>query len=465
MNLERLTYSDWENDLAQWLVGFDVGPTFESDINVIGDLIMGSEQQLVDAFWARFRKSSPNAASPHEQRIPRSCFSVEYVAERFARPIDMRWVQMSRHAADAMIEADVAPSRLFAALTAAHNCIVTTLVQSDFNPSDLARLSQSLASFDVLELVVNASYVDDLVRISKDRVLEQSAAMFREQFEHTVHQASAQSRLVNGYASDAVQSAQDMLGNTAEVAAAAEQSAMAMQEAARTAAGLIIAIDEARDEVETAAHVARRASEEAAQAVHTSEALSTQVEAIESILGLIKQIAGQTDLLALNAAIEAVRAGEAGRGFAVVAQEVKSLAGQTALATDEITSKISSIQHATRHTVAANESIRKTVDEVESWAERLRQAMRSQADKVTAITAAVDETAVAAESMSSNISTIRQKTEDVTADVGRMSGGFREVDAQLANLNAAAAAFLRRFAGAAAARAYAGPAPHALTPF
>ena len=81
------------------------------------------------------------------------------------------------------------------------------------------------------------------------------------------------------------------------------------------------------------------------------------MEAIESILSLIRDIAGQTNLLALNATIEAARAGDAGRGFAVVAQEVKSLASQTARATDDITTKITAIQQATRQTVEANGSI------------------------------------------------------------------------------------------------------------
>ena len=100
--------------------------------------------------------------------------------------------------------------------------------------------------------------------------------------------------------------ARGMLDKTSEVAAAAEQSAVAMREAAQTAAGLIRAIDEARGQVEAAASIATRAAGQSAEAVEVSGVLSGHAQAIESILGLIRDIAGQTNLLALNATIEAV---------------------------------------------------------------------------------------------------------------------------------------------------------------
>ena len=228
-------------------------------------------------------------------------------------------------------------------------------------------------------------------------------------------------------------SARGMLGKTSEVAAAAEQSAVAMREAAQTAAGLIRAIEDARAEVEVAAGVATRAGGQAEQAVKVSHALSGHVEAIESILGLIRDIAGQTNLLALNATIEAARAGDAGRGFAVVAQEVKSLASQTARATDDITTKITAIQQATRQTVDANGSIQATVVEVQTSADRIRQAMELQAQTVTMITAAVDETALAADSMSSTIAAIRSDTEQVAKDIDQVEQGFGKFTQQISD--------------------------------
>lgn len=247
-------------------------------------------------------------------------------------------------------------------------------------------------------------------------------------------------------AKDASAATRGMLGKASEVAAAAEQSALAMREAARTAAGLIRAIEGARTEVESAADVSQRAARQSGDAVAMSTTLTDHAKSIESILGLIRDIAGQTNLLALNATIEAARAGDAGRGFAVVAQEVKSLANQTARATDEIASKIADIQASTRQSVETNERIRDTVSEVQASAERIRHAMDAQAQTVTMITAAVDETALAADSMSTTISAIRQDTEVVASEIDQLERGFVSVEGKLSSLRAASSDFGRQVA-------------------
>src|SRR3546814_11849583 len=117
-----------------------------------------------------------------------------------------------------------------------------------------------------------------------------------------------------------------MLGKASEVAAAAEQSAVAMREAAQTAAGWIRAIEDARTEVEAAAEIATRASAQARAAVGMSETLSDHAKSLASVLGLIRAIAGQTNLQALNAHIQVARGGDARRGIDVVPHEVTTLA-------------------------------------------------------------------------------------------------------------------------------------------
>ena len=310
------------------------------------------------------------------------------------------------------------------------------------------RREDRIEATDVFHKLMTYSEDIILAQVSLLEAIEAADQRGREseQFEHRVAElvraSTEQSKALTERTRSTAGSARGMLGKTSEVAAAAEQSAVAMREAAQTAAGLIRAIEDARAEVEVAAGVATRAGDQASQAVKVSQALSEHVQAIESILSLIRDIAGQTNLLALNATIEAARAGDAGRGFAVVAQEVKSLASQTARATDDITAKITAIQQATRQTVDANNSIEDTVEEVQTSADRIREAMELQAQTVTMITAAVDETALAADSMSSTIAAIRADTESVAKDIDEVEQGFGRFSEQIANFNSTAKAFV-----------------------
>jgi methyl-accepting chemotaxis protein len=311
--------------------------------------------------------------------------------------------------------------------------------------NDPATLAQCVAAFNRMEMIetdIALAQVSLLEAIAAGDARGHESEQFEHQVADLVRASTEESKSLSDRTRATAASARGMLGKTSEVAAAAEQSAVAMREAAQTAAGLIRAIEDARAEVEVAAGVATRAGDQASEAVSVSQALSGHVEAIESILGLIRDIAGQTNLLALNATIEAARAGDAGRGFAVVAQEVKSLASQTARATDDITAKITAIQQATRQTVDANGSIQATVEEVQTSADRIREAMELQAQTVTMITAAVDETALAADSMSSTIAAIRSDTESVAKDIDEVEHGFGRFAEQIANFKKTARAFV-----------------------
>lgn len=265
-----------------------------------------------------------------------------------------------------------------------------------------------------------------------------AADQFRSTIAGAIEGTAALGADISVQAAGAALTTRAVLGKAADVAIAAEQSAVAMRDAAQTTAGLIRAIEGARIEVEATADIAHRADEKAGKAVGMSEDLSEHAKSIESILGLIRSIAGQTNLLALNATIEAARAGDAGRGFAVVAQEVKNLASQTARATDEIAAKIAAIQTATRGAVDINIDIRSTVGDVLASASAIREAMAAQLNTVSAITSAVDETALTAESMSGTIAMMLADAQSVAEEITALGDGFTKVDTELTQLRAAA---------------------------
>jgi methyl-accepting chemotaxis protein len=202
------------------------------------------------------------------------------------------------------------------------------------------------------------------------------------------------------------------------VAAAAEQATTNVQTVSGAAEELSASIHEIGQQVTGAAKIA---AEAVAQAGNTSEAvhgLSSAAQRIGEVIGLIQAIAGQTNLLALNATIEAARAGEAGRGFAVVASEVKSLAAQTAKATEEIAAQVSAVQSGTNDVVNAIGSISQTIDKINMISAAIASAVEQQNAVTAEIARNVDQAAQGTRDVSTNISGMTR----TAADTGRASG-------------------------------------------
>ena len=152
---------------------------------------------------------------------------------------------------------------------------------------------------------------------------------------------------------------------------------------------------------------------------------------------LIRNIAGQTNLLALNATIEAARAGEHGKGFAVVASAVKHLAGQTAQATEEISSQIAAIQSASSAAVTAIRAIGATITEISQISAGIAMAVEQQGISTREIAGNVHHAATGTQEMSASMSGMRRASEEVGAAAAHVLHSAGKLAGQSAALQAA----------------------------
>jgi methyl-accepting chemotaxis protein len=198
----------------------------------------------------------------------------------------------------------------------------------------------------------------------------------------------------------------------ANMADASEQASNNVQSVAVAAEQLHTSVDEIGRQVNDSSKMAADAVSQASQTDSYMSKLSDAAHRIGDVLKLISAIAEQTNLLALNATIEAARAGEAGRGFAVVAGEVKSLANQTAKATEEIGSHIAGMQSATQDSVAAIKAISSTIGRIAKIA--------------AAISSTVEEQGAAAREIARGAASATQSTVEVASNIRDANRGASE---------------------------------------
>jgi len=214
---------------------------------------------------------------------------------------------------------------------------------------------------------------------------------------------------------------------TKSVAAASAQTSGSVQTVAVAADQLAAAISEIGQQISESARISGRATAASGRADALVVGLSDSTQKINEIVALIHSIASQTNLLALNATIEAARAGEAGKGFAVVAGEVKSLAAQTARATESITAQIAAVQGAARTAAEAIREIGQIITEINEVG--------------SIISAAVEEQGTVTNAIARNAQEAAAGTTEVSRTIGGLTQGAGETG-QAAHLVLGAAAGL-----------------------
>jgi methyl-accepting chemotaxis protein len=226
------------------------------------------------------------------------------------------------------------------------------------------------------------------------------------------------------------------------LAASAAETSSGVQTVAAAAEELTASIGEISRQVTQSAAIADKAVNDARRTDGIVRALAEGAQKIGDVVGLITNIAAQTNLLALNATIEAARAGDAGKGFAVVASEVKSLASQTAKATEEIGAQISHIQAATQEAVAAIKGITAIIGEVGTIATTIAAAVEEQGAATAEIARNVQQTAASTQDVSATVTGVSQSAGDTGLAASQVLGAAGDLSRQAVLLTSEVSRFV-----------------------
>ncbi|MEQ8656863.1 MAG: cache domain-containing protein [Hyphomicrobiales bacterium] len=233
----------------------------------------------------------------------------------------------------------------------------------------------------------------------------------------------------SGRATTAEQAAQDASANVQTVASATEELTASIAEISRQ-------VDETTTTVGQATNTVRTTNDKV-------ESLSDAAQKIGDVVKLISDIAEQTNLLALNATIEAARAGEAGKGFAVVANEVKTLASQTAKATEDISEQIGSIQNATGETVLAIREIGTVIENINGTIDMIAEATQQQGAATAEISSSVMEVVHGTSNVADNVSVVKNSAGETSTSAGTVRSAAQDLSQKADALRAEIDTFLK----------------------
>ncbi len=435
---KRQPYFDPDHNFrAQLVEAWEVvGDRVEDHVNAAAEMLFRSSflKKLID---------------PAADKLMREK-GIKRVIYKFTQPIDQAWVELVCSISVVSRKIGTPIEVCVATVHAgAHVFRAIAMERLEGEPEKMRRVVQTISKLEALEIELIVAMMSKLDALAEQQRLSRQSEEFEQQVIATVAEISASSAALRVQAETVVGESRDMLRRSTEVASATTQNAVAMRETARLAGQLASVIDTTYTGIGRAAKSAFSAADQSEVTMETVTQLAQNAKEIESVLSLIKNIAGQTNLLALNATIEAARAGEAGRGFSVVAQEVKSLAGQVAKATDEIARQIMAVQSASEKAVTATRSVGERVANIHTSASDMQTAIGDQINSVMAISTAVEETTSSADDIAVNINSVRAASERMASSMAGINGASVAMDTMMVKLRTDLDAFRQKLSAAA----------------
>jgi methyl-accepting chemotaxis protein len=304
---------------------------------------------------------------------------------------------------------------------------------------EIGRMAQSLSVFkeqavERIALAEQNQRAETEARLAQKKIASSVADRLQTQIGGL---SSSLSQSAAGLA-DAAEASRSMTeeaqGSTVQATAMVDRTVETVTMMACASEQLAASISEISAQVANSSRISSHAVDDARRTDALVQKLAEAASKIGDVVGLISSIAGQTNLLALNATIEAARAGEAGRGFAVVANEVKSLAGQTARATAEISEQIGQMQSATSSAVEAISGIAHTIGEISHITGSISAAIEEQGAATQAISRNVRQASDAAQLVSENIAQARVAVERNGATAASVLSAASHISAQSRSL-------------------------------
>ncbi|PHS23021.1 MAG: chemotaxis protein [Robiginitomaculum sp.] len=290
-------------------------------------------------------------------------------------------------------------------------------------------------------------YLEEIENTKREE-MEALAGTFEQNVLGIVESVAAAATELETTAQTMARTAEHTSEKSTTVSAAAEEATANVSVVATAADQMGASVREIAQQVSHSTEIASKAVERAQTTNDTIESLARAAEKIGEVVNMISDIAEQTNLLALNATIESARAGEAGRGFAVVASEVKSLATQTAKATEDIAGQIQSMQNITAQSVEAIGEIRSTIDEMNEVSVAINAAVEEQAAATQEIARNTQEAATGTQDVSRNIIEVLEGANETGAASGNVVDAAGELGKQAETLRTQVEDFLRNIRAA-----------------